>query len=231
MEKRAVYVQYGCGFSPGDGWENFDSSPTLRIESIPILGSFLSAKFSGNVSRFPTSVRFGDISNGLPIADSTVRGCYASHVLEHLSLSDLRKALANTIRMLQPGGIFRLVVPDLYERARRYVADVERKCPDAAITFLRSAHLGYEQRPRTLQQYLRQIVGGSMHLWMWDECSMSAELRRTGFVNVRRCQFGDSPDPMFAKVEESARFFPEDDKITECALEAQKPISSDLATS
>src|SRR6516225_1507450 len=144
MEDRTVYVQYGCGFSVGDGWENFDSSPTLRFERIPVIGPFLSAKISGNASRFPAGVRYGNICKGLPIADGTVRGCYASHVLEHLSLADLRKAVAHTFQMLEPGGVFRLVVPDLYERARRYVAEADRGSAEAAVTFLRSAHLGHE---------------------------------------------------------------------------------------
>jgi len=223
MEDRKIYVQYGCGFSSGEGWENFDSSPTLRIERIPVVGSSLSALFSGNTRQFPATVQYGDICRGLPVEDGTVRGCYASHVLEHLSLEDLSRALANTFRMLAPGGVFRLIVPDLHERARRYVAEVERKSSDAASTFLRSAHLGREQRPRTPLQYLRHLIGGSMHLWMWDEYSISAELQRAGFVNVRRCQFGDSPDPMFAKVEDRGRFFDEHHKITECAIEAKKP--------
>jgi hypothetical protein len=154
-----------------------------------------------------------------------VQGCYASHVLEHLSLADFRQAVANTFRILQPGGLFRLVVPDLFQRARRYIEEVDCKSPAAAATFLRSTHLGYEQRAKTPLQHLRQIIGGSMHLWMWDEYSISAELHLARFVNIRRCQFGDSPDPMFAKVEERGRFFDED-KITECAIEAQKPNAS-----
>lgn len=128
-------------------------------------------------------MRYGDICIGLPIADGAVRGCYASHVLEHLSLADLRQALANTFRMLQPGGVFRLVVPDLYERARRYVTEVERGSPDAAATFLRSTHLGHDG-PRKFLHDLRRLIGGSMHLWMWDEYSMTAELGRAGFVNT-----------------------------------------------
>lgn len=223
MTKANLYVQFGCGFSPGDGWQNFDSSPTLRIERIPVLGPILSATFSGNSSRFPRSVRYGDIVEGLPFSDGTVRGCYASHVLEHLSLSDFHRAVANTFRMLQPGGIFRIIVPDLHERARRYVESYDLKRPDAAATFLRTSHLGYEERPKHPIQYLRHLIGGSMHLWMWDEHSISAELKKLGFVNIRRCQFGDSSDAMFSKVEDKGRFFDENQKISECAIEAQKP--------
>ena len=156
LEDQPIYVQYGCGFSAADGWKNFDSSPTLRLERFPIVGRSLSAFFSGNSRRFPAAACYGDICKGLPVADGLVRGCYASHVLEHLSLDDLRLALTNTFRMLAPGGTFRLIVPDLHERARRYVAEADRKSSDAAPTFLRAALLGHERRPK---KHFRNIYG------------------------------------------------------------------------
>jgi hypothetical protein len=223
MSDGKLYVQYGCGFSTVEGWLNFDSSPTLRIERIPVVGSAFSALFSGNSRRFPAIVQYGDICKGLPVADGSVRGCYASHVLEHLSLEDMRDALANTFRMMAPGGVFRLIVPDLLGRASRYVAEAGRASPDAATEFIRSTHLGQERRPHTPLQYLRHLLGGSMHLWMWDLPSMSAELSRAGFVNVRKCEFGDASDPMFAVVENKDRFFDDDQKLPECAIEAHRP--------
>jgi SAM-dependent methyltransferase len=224
MQDRAIYVQYGCGFAPGpEGWTNFDASPTLRMERIPNVGPAISALFSGNSKRFPESIRYGDICKGLPVADSSVRGCFASHVLEHLSRDDVPVALSNTFRILEPGGLFRLIVPDLYERAKKYVAAVEMKSSDASAEFLKSSCLGLEKRPRTPFDYLRNAIGGSAHLWMWDEFSMTAALQRAGFVDIRRCEFGDSPDPMFAIVEQKSRYFDDNRQVAECALEARKP--------
>jgi hypothetical protein len=223
MTDHKLYVQYGCGFSTGEGWLNFDSSPTLRVERTPIVGWSLSALFSGLPQRFPAAVQYGDICKGLPIPDSSVVGCYASHVLEHLSFEDFQGALANTFRMLAPGGIFRMIVPDLHERAKRYLAEADRSSPDAASHFLRSTYLGTERRPTTPVQHLKRLFGGSMHLWMWDVHSMSSQLSRAGFVNIRRCQFGDAADPMFARVEDKGRFCDEHLGIDECAIEAQKP--------
>lgn len=222
-EIQLVYVQYGCGFSAGEGWINFDSSPTLRMERIAVVGKPLSRSFSGNALRFPPSVRYGDICKGLPIPDGTARGAYASHVLEHLSLEDLKQALVNTYKLLAPGGIFRLIVPDLQERARRYVEEAAKGSPDAASIFLGTSGFGQERRSRTLLQHVRQMIGGSKHLWMWDQYSMAAELRKANFVDIRRCEFGDSTDPMFSKVERYGRFVDEDFNIRECALEARKP--------
>src|SRR5262249_14688069 len=104
-----VYVQYGCGFSAGKDWLNFDNSPTLRIERLPAIGTIL-WKTTGNARRFPILVEYGDILKGLPVAANTAKGVYASHVLEHLALNDFKTAIQNTFRMLAPGGVFRLIV-------------------------------------------------------------------------------------------------------------------------
>src|SRR6266568_3068610 len=109
-----VYVQYGCGLSCPEGWINFDASPRLRLQQLPLIGQF----FRRGAIVFPARILYGDIVKGLPVADDTADGVYASHVLEHLSLNDFWLALRNTIRLLKAGGIFRLVVPDLEVRAR-----------------------------------------------------------------------------------------------------------------
>jgi hypothetical protein len=216
-----IYVQYGCGFAPAEGWLNFDVSPTLRIERLPIVGEIISAAFSGNSRRFPAEVRYGDIRRGPLVPVGTAVAIYASHVLEHLSLSDCRAALANTYQMLAEGGVFRLIVPDLFERARRYVACAGAR-PDAAGNFLRATMLGKERRPKGLLGLVRSAIGNSEHLWMWDEASMSEELERAGFSQIRRCEIGDSGIAMFDVVEDRARFYDPDLNIRECAIEAKK---------
>jgi Methyltransferase domain len=215
------YVQYGCGFSVGEAWLNFDTSPTLRIERIPFFGNIFSVAFSGNFARFPASVKYGDIRKGPLVPAGTADGIYASHVLEHLSLVDFRKALANTHLMLAGGGVFRLIVPDLLERARRYVSSAEENS-EAAEQFLRSTFLGKEKRLTGLLGMLRESIGNSSHLWMWDEKSITEELKRAGFTQIRRCDKGDSGLSMFDAVEELSRFYDTRLNIRECAMEARK---------
>jgi hypothetical protein len=215
------YVQYGCGFSVGEGWLNFDASPTLRVERIPLFGGRIAAVLSGNRQRFPASVRYGDICKALLVPAGTADGVYASHILEHLSLADCRIAIRNTYTMLSKGGVFRLIVPDLLERARRYVA-IAQYSPEAAGQFLQATMLGKELRPRGLLAVLRELIGNSGHLWMWDETSISEELSSVGFKNIRRCSFRDSGIPMFDAVEEDSRFYDTNLNIRECAIEARK---------
>jgi SAM-dependent methyltransferase len=217
-----LYVQYGCGRSCPDGWINFDASPTVRLQQLPGLGRF----FRRGIV-FPINVRYGDIVKGLPVPDNSADGVYASHVLEHLSLTDFWLALRNTFRLLKPGGLFRLVVPDLEARARIYLKKLESGEVEANAWLMRTAGLGVERRDRSPEGIARSILGNSVHLWMWDEKSMAAALRKVGFVDIRRCQFNDSTDIAFRLVEEAGRFFDQAAEVSECAMEARRsPIQT-----
>jgi predicted SAM-dependent methyltransferase len=212
-----MYVQYGCGLCAPNEWLNFDSSPTLRIEKIYGIGHFIRK----NPHKFPRNVRFGDIICGLALPNNSADAVYASHVLEHFALEDLRKALDNTLNLLKPGGIFRFVVPDLGWTARQYVSSFEIGDAMAASTFVRRCHFGRERNPKTSIAKLSLLFGQSDHLWMWDEFSMRKALVDSGFGQVRRCEIGDSGDPMFDLVEDPGRFF--DAGFPELAFEARKP--------
>jgi ubiquinone/menaquinone biosynthesis C-methylase UbiE len=76
--------------------------------------------------RVDDHVRYGDIVKGLPVQGDSGDGLFCSRVLEHLSLVDCSAALHNSFRYLKPGGIFRIIVPDLdyyIERDRREKLD------------------------------------------------------------------------------------------------------------
>lgn len=194
------YVHFGCGLAAPSGWRNFDVSPTLRLQRIPLLGPVFRRP---PLPAWPASVEYGDIVRGLPVAPGSARGVYCSHVLEHLSLNDLRTALVNVRRVLAAGGRFRLVLPDLAFLMREYF---DRPGPDAAPRFMRESILGVESRPRGVPAILQAWLGNSRHLWLWDEESLRHELERAGFHAVRRAELGDSDDPRFAEVEDPARW-------------------------
>jgi predicted SAM-dependent methyltransferase len=194
-----TYVQYGSGWSSPKGWRNFDASPTLRFERLPFIGKL----YTRNDYRFPENVEYGDIVKGLPIADESAYAVYCSHVLEHLSLCDFHTALLNTKKVLRPGGIFRLVLPDLAYSIKQYL---ESSSNDAALTFMRETSLGCERRPNTFKSLVLTWLGNSAHLWMWDYKSLEQELMKAGFVSVRRAVYGDSIDLVFLEVEDKPRW-------------------------
>ena len=108
------YLQFGCGYCAPVGWSNFDASPRLWLQRIPILGLLLKGLFLRllRLPQFPENVQFGDIAKGLPAPAGAFEAVYCSHVLEHLSLVEFRQALRNVNSHLRCGGRYRLVVPD-----------------------------------------------------------------------------------------------------------------------
>lgn len=198
-EQRGLYVQYGAGGCGPANWVNFDISPTLRAQRIPLLGKL----FLNWGPQFPSTVQYGDIVRGLPVRPRSCAAVYCSHTLEHLALDDCRAALRHTWEYLVPGGCFRLVVPDLERAAKDYVNSDEDQ---AAFRFLEATSLGTARRPRGLRALMHAWLGSSAHLWMWDFRSLSAELRAAGFERIRPAVFGDSGDPMFDAVENRTRW-------------------------
>ena len=213
------YVQFGCGLAAPADWLNFDSSPRLWLERVPGVGAAAGAL---GKRLFPGNVVFGDIVAGLPVADGSADGVYSSHVLEHLGREDIAKALTNTFRMLKPGGVFRVIVPDLHWRAARYVRDHGTLA--AADAFVSSTHFAGTKRVRGPVQMLRSAFGNSGHAWLYDEVLLTRLLTEAGFTGIRRCTFNDSGDPMFTQVEDRGRFF--DSGEAELALEARRPQSA-----
>lgn len=213
-----IFVQYGAGFCAPEGWRNYDASPTLFAERLPLIGHFVKK----NAERFPANVAWGDVVKGLPIHAGTADGVYCSHVLEHLSLADCRTALANTLTMLRPGGIFRLVVPDLKRLAEGYLKATRAGDAGAAYRFIQSTGMGDEIRPRGFAGSLVSFFGNSRHRWMWDVPAVMEELQAAGFVAIRKCAFGDCEVPAFAAVEEYDRFVSGEGDPEVC-LEARKP--------
>lgn len=194
------YVQYGCGVDAPTTWLNFDASPTLRLQRIPLIKRFF---MNDPYVIFPQGVRYGDIVKGLPISNGSCRAIYCSHILEHLSLEEFRIALRNTFTYLNIGGIFRFVMPDLEQLASDYLNSHD---PQAACRFMQDSYLGRTIRPRGFTGQIRNWLGNTAHLWLWDYKAVVTELEAVGFEENRRASFGDSEDVRFQDVEKVERW-------------------------
>ena len=199
------YVHYGCGLDAPKEWLNYDVSLTLRINNFPIIGRFTKAIHHTD---FPSNVKYGNVVKGLPnISNGSCKGIFCSHVLEHLALDEFNKALRNSYDYLKKGGVFRCIVPDLEYYINQYHADIRSSgSENASGKFIRGTHLGYETLGNSFKQRVMTMFGRSKHKWMWDKYSLKQELIKVGFSEVRICEFGDSIDLLFNKVENRVRY-------------------------
>jgi SAM-dependent methyltransferase len=95
-----ILVNIGCGGVYHLGWINLDFSPVGQ------------------------GVRPYDARKRLPFADASVDAVYHAHLLEHLESDDARQFLIECHRVLRPGGVVRVVVPDLEGIAQAYLREL-----------------------------------------------------------------------------------------------------------
>lgn len=111
-----------------------------------------------------------DLRDGLPFPDKSCDVVYASHVIEHFDRTGAQHFLRECRRVLRPGGIIRLVAPDLEGIAASYLA-----CLAAAKRGEPGADSKYEWAViELLDQLARHQSGGEM-LKHWCQSVVPAE--------------------------------------------------------
>jgi len=189
-------VNVGCGMSPTEGWINFDNSFSIKLATFPVLASCLyRAGLIGQAQmayiRFcqEHTIRWADATRHLPLADASAEVLYSSHMLEHLDRREAAGFLSEARRVLAPGGIIRVAVPDIEKFVDMYLRSKD------ADAFVESTHLS-THRPRRLAEKLRVLfVGLRHHQWMYDGASLCKLLSGSGFQRAQVCEVGSSHIP------------------------------------
>lgn len=71
------------------------------------------------------NVQKHDLKKGIPYPDNAFDVIYHSHVLEHFTKADAMNFVKECYRLLKPGGIIRIAVPDLEVIAKNYLSFLE----------------------------------------------------------------------------------------------------------
>ncbi len=103
-----------------------------------------------------------DVTQGLPFAADTFAAVYHSHILEHLVPDEGKKLVEECFRVLEPGGILRIVIPDLERIARLYLQSHRSAWEGNQAAIARYTWIKLEM----LDQMVRQQSGGMMGRYM-----------------------------------------------------------------
>jgi predicted SAM-dependent methyltransferase len=174
-----IKVNIGCGLSGISGWVNIDNSPTLLLRRVPVLRRMM------KTPDWPADVRRYDvIRRRLPFSDGTVQFIYSSHTFEHFTYDASQKVARECFRVLQPGGVLRIAVPDLAKLVADYLRDPSAL---ASHTFISRLLLH-----ASVYDLLR---AGAHHQQMFDARSLCHMLREASFSAPERRRFRDSRIP------------------------------------
>lgn len=209
-------LNLGCGPNAPAGWLNVDGSWKAWLSNhshlLTVLESIGLTK-GDQGAEWKARPVVHDLRKPLPFKENTFSAIYASHVLEHLYLSDAQRLLSECKRVLMPGAAIRLVVPDLHS----IVVDYLNRKNANEITFLEKAsaadRLNEKLRFRSTSapsgnfvlRYYTLCKDFHSHKWMYDSDSLVHYLEMAGFQDVSEKEFLISNIPGIEEVEKEDR--------------------------
>lgn len=184
-------LPYRLHLGPGPNWRKPDAH-WIDVDVAPDRGDIV--------------VNFQDFA-GFPLPAASADAIYGSHVFEHMSIWVTDAVFADSCRVLQPGGIMRMILPDAEKSIREYVAGnsgfelFRRRKERAREVFgldyslfdcLREDFLSRAQQTDLLGR------NALAHQNAWDFDSLAGQLRRAGFAKVVRKGYQQSDSAHFA---------------------------------
>lgn len=159
-ESECKRLNWGCGPCIAPGWSNSDRNPGEGID-LPC-----------------------DIRDGLPVESNTFDYVVSIHALQDLPYPDLLPALSELYRVLKPGGVLRLGLPDLDKALQAYLRR------DAGYFYIP------DQEARSIgAKLITQIIwyGSVRTPFTYD--FIEELLLQVGFRGVVRCAYRQSKSP------------------------------------
>ncbi|RME42352.1 MAG: methyltransferase domain-containing protein [Deltaproteobacteria bacterium] len=199
-------VNLGCGPVQPEGWVNIDGSRRAWLAArLPWLDRLLTRLGLLEPTEFGPGVTVHDLRKPLPFPSGAVAAIYAGEVWEHFEYPDAVRLTRECFRVLAPGGVLRVCVPDGVAFWRKYLElydrEIARPRDERSAKALRD-HVALYFRDICTR---RRILGsmGHTHKWQFDEVQLLELFECVGFVMVERMPFHRSRIPHIEAVERS----------------------------
>jgi SAM-dependent methyltransferase len=208
-------LNLACGYRMHRDWNNLDFSPLARLARYPRLASFLrragilSEKRYRRIEHIDPDIVIWDLRKGIPYPDNTFHAVYHSHFLEHLDTSASELFLRECYRVLRPGGVLRIVVPNLEYYINLYnsslcslyaAVDISARAQienhKKSIFLLLNQLIDHEPTGTAEQKHLYRKIElwirgttsqtGEMHRWMYDSFTLHQLFEDTGFRDITK---------------------------------------------
>jgi predicted SAM-dependent methyltransferase len=163
----APVLNLGCGQAYVPGMVNADFFPRLsRIGRPARLEWYLDL-------RYPLNCPEGVFS-----------GVFCEHTLEHLTPDHGQNLLRELFRIMQPGALIRLTVPDLEKYVQFYLHGSDGMTP----------HPRFAEKFGSGVRAMRALTQDFGHVSVWDYAELASVLVLSGFTSVRQAAFRDCAD-------------------------------------
>ncbi len=173
MMNKNLLLNVGAGDSGKDGWINLDGFAGTKVNCLY------------------------DARKRLPFPSDSIRGIFSEHFFEHIDYTEeAPRFLKECYRVLRDGGVLRIIVPDAEKYLLAYAEggwqEFQRLRP--LDEQMRDSYYGwkYSTRMELINYVFRQ---GQQHKFAYDFETLELLLKRNGFQEVRKQEYGRSEIP------------------------------------
>lgn len=165
-----VKINLGAGHWKLDGWVNVDVDPSC------------------------TPSVLADLSAALPFRDGVASHMHTEDFIDQLTLEQAGGFLRECHRILAPGGVLRVLTPDLERLVRHYLEDPE------GLVQLWNRAVGIPLELGTPGEVLNTGMRFAGHTFIYDAETMAQLAKANGF-EARRVAFNESEQPALQGVD------------------------------
>jgi predicted SAM-dependent methyltransferase len=202
--QKPLKLNLGCGPIQAATWVNVDGSNRAWLASrLPWLDRLIVALRLVAPTEFGAETLYANLLRPFPWKDNDVEAIYMGEILEHFTQEEGKRVLRECYRVLKPGGVLRIRVPDNAHFWKTYIENYEstkqKTRGEWCLTHTRWTAMYFQdicvRRPRLWQSM------GHYHKWAYDEISLILMVESLGFQNVERKTFHQSRIPHVEEVE------------------------------
>lgn len=154
---KKIKLHIGCGKNYFDDWINLDGDLYHDIKKLDVNW---------------------DLRNPLPFKNNSVDFIFHEHFLEHLTAEEGFRALLDFKRVLKPGGVMRVAMPDLADMVKVYNNPNWREENEESLN---KVGLGFI---KTKAEYMNINFRWWEHKWLYDWEELERRLNEAGFKNI-----------------------------------------------
>jgi predicted SAM-dependent methyltransferase len=174
VKKGPVMLNIGCGTDYKEGWINVDNNSDNNIEKLDLNW---------------------DLRNPLPYKDNSVDFIFNEHFFEHLTVEEAKPVMMDLMRVLRPGGVLRIAMPDLEMVVDQYLNVSLEDDP-----VIKRFNMDFIQ---TRAERINMSFRWWGHTWLYDWEELTRRLQEAGCdkKKITRCKLRESTYPELRNLE------------------------------
>lgn len=169
--KKTTKLNIGCGTDYKEGWINVDNNSDNNITKLDLNW---------------------DLRNPLPFQDNSIDFVFNEHFFEHLTVDEAQLVIKDLMRVLKPGGVMRIAMPDLEAIVKQYRKGLKS---DPLINNFKMDFID------TKAESINMSFRWWGHKWLYDWEELTRRLKEAGYERVTRCKLQQSKYPELSNLE------------------------------